>query len=91
MRASYKEMVPRVVAHPGTRPTERMLTVDKRILAQGAQHSPTDQDHEGSEERMSCFYCLEGWVFLGSLGYDGEEIVEALRCRRCKGASRISR
>jgi len=64
--------------------------VDKRILAQGAQHSPTDQNHEGSEERI-CFYCLEGWVFLGSLGHDGEEIVEALRCRRCKGTNRIRR
>jgi hypothetical protein len=63
--------------------------VDKRILAQGAQRSPTDQEREGSEER-NCFYCLEGWVFLGSLGHDGEEIVEVLRCRRCKGANRIS-
>jgi hypothetical protein len=33
--------------------------VDKRILAQDAQHSPTDQEHEGSEEH-TCFYCLEG-------------------------------
>jgi hypothetical protein len=22
-------------------------------------------------------------VFLGSIGHDGEEIVEAIRCRRC--------
>ena len=83
-------MAPQVRPHPGTRPTERTLTVDKDILAQGAQHSPIDQEHEGSEE-LTCSYCLEGWVFLGSLGHDGEEIVEALRCRRCKGASRISR
>jgi hypothetical protein len=53
-----------------------MPTVDERILAQHAQHSPTDQEHRGSEER-NCFYCLEGWVFLGSLDHDGEEIVEA--------------
>jgi hypothetical protein len=82
-------MAPRVVAHPGTRPTASEVTVDERILAQRAQHSPTDKEHEGGEER-TCFCCLEGWVFLGSLGHDGEEIVEVLRCRRCKGTSRIS-
>jgi hypothetical protein len=72
-----------VLEHPGTRPTEeRVTTVDERILAQHAQHSPTDQEHEGTEER-NCLYCLEGWVFLGSIGHDGEEIVEAIRCRRC--------
>ena len=81
-------MAPRVVQHPGTRPTERMPTVDERILAQRAQPSPTDQEHKGTEER-NCFYCLEGWVFLGSLGHDGEEMVEAIRCRRCKGTGRI--
>src|SRR5215210_7106483 len=85
------EKWPRRCAHtPGPGPQRKETTVDKRILAQGAQHSPTDQKHEGSEER-TCFYCLEGWVFLESLGYDSEEIVEALRCRRCKGTSRISR
>ncbi len=62
--------------------------MDERILAQRAQHSPTDQEYEGSEER-SCFYCLSGWVFFGSLGYDGEEIVEAIRCRRCGGTNQI--
>jgi hypothetical protein len=63
--------------------------VDKRILTQGAQNSPIDQEHKDKQEH-SCFYCLEGWVFLGSLGHDGEEIVEALRCRRCKSTRRIS-
>jgi hypothetical protein len=65
--------------------------VDERILAQRAQHSPTDQEPTGGEERRNCFYCLEGWVFLGSIGHDGEEIVEAIRCRRCKGTARINR
>jgi hypothetical protein len=64
--------------------------VDKDILAQHAQPSPTDQEHEGHEERNG-FYCLEGWVFLGSLDHDGEEVVEAICCRRCKGAARINR
>jgi hypothetical protein len=67
-----------------------MATVDERILAQRAQHSPTDQEHIGREER-DCFYCLEGWVFLGSIDHDGEEIIEAIRCRRCKGTARINR
>ena len=65
--------------------------MDERILAQRAQHALTGQEHEGSEERRSCFYCLEGWVFLGSIGHDGEEVVEAIRCRRCKGTGRMSR
>ena len=64
--------------------------MDERILAQRAQHSPINQEHTGREER-DCFYCLEGWVFLGSLDHDGEEMVEAIRCRRCKGTARIHR
>ena len=64
--------------------------MDERILAQRAQHSPTDQERKGREER-NCFYCLEGWVFLDSIGHDGEEIVEAIRCRRCKGTARLNR
>ncbi len=50
-------------------------------------HEPRNdhQAHEASEEHRNCFYCLEGWVFLGSIGPDGEEVYEALRCRRCKG------
>ena len=85
-------MTPQVREHPGTRPTEALggTTVDERILAQRAHHSPADQAHEGTEER-NCFYCLEGRVFLGSLDYDGEEVVEAIRCRRCKGTARINR
>jgi hypothetical protein len=55
--------------------------VDEGILAQRAQHSPTDQEHKGREER-NCFYCLEGCVFLGSIGHDGEEFVETIRCRK---------
>ena len=69
---------------------ERMTTVDDKILAQPAQHSLTGQEHEGREER-NCFYCLEGWVFLGSIGHDGEEIVEVIRCRRCKDTGRMNR
>jgi hypothetical protein len=63
--------------------------VDERSLAQHAHPSPTDQEYEDSEERRSCFYCLEGWVFLGSLDHDGEEIVEAIRCRKCGGTGRF--
>ncbi len=79
-------MAPRVQPHPGTvaHSHQRRNAVDERILAQRAQHSPTDQEHKEHEER-NCFYCLSGWVFLGSIGHDGEEIVEAIRCRRCNG------
>ena len=85
-------MAPQVLAHPGTvaHSHQRRNAVDERILAQRAQPSPTDQEHEGSEE-SNCFYCLSGWVFLGSIGHDGEELVEAIRCRQCKGTARINR
>ncbi len=63
--------------------------MDERILAHPGHSSPADQECEGGGTR-SCFYCLEGWVFLGSLDHDGEEIVESIRCRRCKGTGRIA-
>ncbi len=86
---SDKEVVPQVLEHPGTRPTEKGHgTVDERILAHRAHPSPTSQEHKYTEKR-TCFYCLEGWVFLGSLDHDGEEIAEAIRCRRCDGMGRI--
>ena len=72
-------MAPRVLTHPGTRPTETEETVDKDILARSGRSVRADEDHKGHEKR-SCFYCLEGWVFLGSIGHDGEEVIEAIRC-----------
>ncbi len=45
-----------------------------------------DPEHE---ERTNCFYCLEGWVFLGSLDHDGEEVYEPMRCRRYPHPDRI--
>ena len=62
--------------------------MDERILAHRAHPSPTNHEHQSTEER-NCFYCLEGWVFLGSLDHDGEEIVEAIHCRRCGGMGRV--
>jgi hypothetical protein len=62
--------------------------VDERILAQRTQYSPTNQEHEGSEER-NCFYCLSGWVFLGSLDHDGEEVIDSVRCRKCGGTGKL--
>ena len=84
-------MAPREMPLPGTvaHSHQRRNAVDEKILAQHAQHSPTDEEQEGSEESRSCFYCLGGWVFLGSLDHDGEEIVEAIRCRRCCGTGRM--
>ena len=46
--------------------------------------------HKDAEERSrDCFYCLSGWVFLGSLDHDGEEVFDAVRCRKCGGTGRI--
>jgi hypothetical protein len=59
--------------------------VDKDILARTAHAVRVErsQEEDSQEHRRSCFYCLEGWVFLGSIGHDGEEVYEAIRCRRC--------
>ena len=54
-------------------------------------HEARDEGvYEASEGlRRSCFYCLGGWVFLGSIGSEGEEVYEAIRCRRCGGTGRL--
>jgi hypothetical protein len=31
--------------------------------------------------------CMGGWVYLGAEGEDGEEVIEAVRCRRCHSHS----
>ena len=62
--------------------------MDERILAHRAHPSPNYQEHQASEER-NCFYCLSGWVFMGSLDHDGEEVFDAFRCRRCGGTGRV--
>jgi len=46
------------------------------------------QDDAHDKER-DCFYCLSGWVFLGSIDHDGEEVFDAVRCRRCSGTGRM--
>jgi hypothetical protein len=57
--------------------------------------SGTYRDHEeqeqGREVQRPCFFCLEGWVFIGSLDHDGEEVVESHRCRRCNGSGVLAR
>ena len=64
--------------------------MDKDILAPSG-HPVGVGKEEHDEQGTSCFYCLEGWVFLGSLSHDGEEMVEAIRCRCCGGTGRITR
>lgn len=40
--------------------------------------------HDERGERPS-FYCLEGMVFIGSIDHDGEEVIESVKCLKCKG------
>ena len=77
-------------ARLGARLTEGVQTVDKDILAPSGQPVAAGNE-ERDEQSTSCFYCLEGWVFLGSLSHDGEEIVEAIGCQHCGGRERITR
>jgi hypothetical protein len=83
-----------VMAHPEAWPTEeRVSTVDEiRISSAGegfyAASSQANHTHAEREER-DCYFCLNGWVFLGSIDHDGWELVEAIRCRRCGGTGSI--
>ncbi len=83
-------MAPQEVTLLGTRPTETEETVDKDILAPSG-HTFGVGKEEHTEQSTSCLYSLEKWVFLGSLSYDGEEMVEAIRCRHCGSTGRITR
>jgi hypothetical protein len=85
MRASDKEMAPRELQLPGTRPTEKgWLAVDTNILRKDYPESSTP-----AEETPHA--CLGGWVYLGFEGEDenGEcvELVERVPCRRCNRES----
>src|ERR687890_843703 len=83
-----------VMAHPGAWPTEeRVSTVDEiRISPAGEGFyvvaSEGTYTHAEQGER-DCSFCLEGWVFMGSIDHDGWEVIEAIRCRGCGGTGRI--
>ncbi len=53
------------------------------------RESSAPSPHPSTEER-NCFYCLGGFVFLGSLDHDGEEVYDAIRCRKCSGTGTLS-
>jgi hypothetical protein len=53
------------------------------------RESSAPSAHPSTEER-NCFYCLGGFVFLGSLDHDGEEVYDAIRCRKCDGTGALS-
>jgi hypothetical protein len=81
-------MAPRVVTHPGTRPTERMPTVDDRSLAHSGHYLRPD-----TQEEETPHFCYDGWVFLGYEGVDEDsELVEVtterVPCRRCRLVAR---
>ncbi len=71
-------MAPQEWRLPGTRPTERMTTVDERSLA---YPSPAKLDEE-----RECFACYRGVVYIGNMvEEDGQEVeaFEAALCHRC--------
>jgi hypothetical protein len=51
-----------VLVHPGTvaHSYQRRNAVDNDILARTGHIVRSDKELEGSEQRRSCFYCLEG-------------------------------
>ena len=51
----------------------------------------TAHHYDEKVEYRPCYFCLGGWVFIGSVGHDSEEIVESIRCRRCKGKGWIEK
>ena len=93
-RATDKGTASLVMAHPEAWPTEeRVSTVDEiRVSPAGesiyAASSQANHNHVEREEH-DCYFCLSGWVFLGSIDHDGWEVFEAIRCRRCGGTGRV--
>ena len=84
----------RVRQHPEARPTEeRVSTVDEIRISphgEGFQAAVSGANHTHVEQAVrDCSFCLEGWVFLGSIDHDGWEVIEAIRCHRCGGTGRI--
>jgi hypothetical protein len=72
-------VAPRAVRHPGTRPTERGLTVDSM---KSSVFRPVDR------EEAHPHACTEGVVYLTYTAYDeevGDEVerIEVVPCRRC--------
>ena len=86
MRTSDIEMAPQVLEHPGARPTRRSLMDTTESSAPHAHQSSEDHDdtveaHYACLERLCA--CLNGWVFVGYVGEDGEEREASYWCRRC--------
>jgi hypothetical protein len=89
-----KKTASRMRQHPEALPTEeRVSPVDEiRISpADDGFHTAASEAGHTHAERLErdCFFCLEGWVFLGSIDHDGWEVFEAIRCRRCGGTGWI--
>ena len=84
-------MAPRVLAHPGTRPTERKdRSVDNISVRAGDPffYAATRRDDHDEHPHG----CIDGFVYLGFEGedQDGEPALEIERvpCRRCHGETR---
>jgi hypothetical protein len=88
-----QKMASRMRQHPEAWPTEeRVSTVDEiRISPTGAGFyaAASEADHTHEHAERDCSFCLEGWVFLGSIDHDGREVFEATKCRKCGGTGRI--
>jgi hypothetical protein len=79
---------PAVLGTPGTRPTERTLTVDTTRVPQ-PHHDDHDQDdaveaHYASLERDASCYCYGSGVVVLQLEEDGQGHDFVVPCRRCK-------
>ena len=85
-------MAPLVVTHPEAWPTKvwRHLVDDTSVRAgDPGDHAASRRQDDDHDKERDCFYCLSGWVFMGSIDHDGEEVFDAVRCRRCGGTGRI--
>jgi hypothetical protein len=80
-------MAPQVLEHPGTRPTERMQTVDTRESSAPHAHLFTEDHDDTVEAHYACLErpcaCKGGWVFVGYIDEHGEERETFYHCRRC--------
>jgi len=80
-------MAPQELQLLGTRPTERMQTVDTRESSAAHTHPSTEEQDDTIEAHYSCLerpcVCLDGLVFIGYIDEDDEEREASYSCRRC--------
>jgi hypothetical protein len=83
-------MAPAVLTHPGTWPTETEWNCGRDNSSATRATLPGQPGTKGQREAKELLV-LPGRVFLGSIGYHGEEVYAAIRCKSCDATADLER